>query len=247
MDGKLLVLCGERPTVDEYEERLDEQGRSIYKKTDGTYVNGENKVVTVDTHKNVISATKLQGPIITPYVNDRDMLFVDWETVIPSDIEVLRQAIAHANTTEEVPYKFFLDASKRDSIMQQAYLNRLSEMIQTGDRPRVDFQFLAMEDFMQQFTRLIEKIGVVRILPTYPNQDDSDINMARAKLITAWGDRNRMHAHFGEGTSIEVLPPVMYNEFGEIYAKAEDEMLKIISAPFWFEKENDEEEHGGRD
>ena len=50
MDGKLLVLCGERPTIDENGRRIDEKGQLLTKQGN-EYRDIEGNVVQVDEHK----------------------------------------------------------------------------------------------------------------------------------------------------------------------------------------------------
>lgn len=59
-----------------------------------------------------------------------------------------------------------------------------------------------------------------------------------------------MKARYGQEEKIDVLPGMTYISFGDVYDKAQMEMLNIMSKPYWFEKAKEEdgnEEPGGRD
>lgn len=84
MEGKLLVLCGERPTINETGKRIDENGNLLLKR-DEKYLNTDEEEVEVDEHKIIINGMDLLNPMITESV-EPSILYVDWETVIPSDI-----------------------------------------------------------------------------------------------------------------------------------------------------------------
>lgn len=64
MDGKLLVLCGERPTIDENGRRIDEKGQLLTKQGN-EYRDIDGNVVQVDEHKKVISGMDLLNSMET--------------------------------------------------------------------------------------------------------------------------------------------------------------------------------------
>ena len=248
MDGKLIVLCGERPTINEYGERIDEQANLLIKKQDKYFnINGEE--IKVDEHKKVINGNDLLNDMMTEST-EPDMIFVDWETIIPSNIEPLQEMIAYSRTTQKIPAQIILDSGKNQSIMKRVHMNRLLLIDKSQERPCIDYPLQAMEDFLQLFSTTLEKNGVVSILPTFPNSDDESINKSRLKLIQAWKNKNEIDAKYKGKTLIDVLDPMSYDEFGEIYIKASNEMLNIISKPDWYESEKqgkETEEPGGRD
>lgn len=245
MDGKLLVLCGERPTINESGTLIDEKGNML-RNQDGKYIDINGNEVEVDTHKKVISGINLLNPIITEST-ESDILFVDWESIVPSDIEPLQEMVEYAQTTEPIPPQMILDSGKNQSLMKSVHMNRLSQIDENNERPSIDYRFQAMNDFMELFLRTLENNGIVSILPTFPNKEDKAVNKARTKVMQSWRDRNERESQYGKYRRIDVLEPMQYDDFGEIYIRAQDEMLKIISMPDWYEKnEKDEEELGGR-
>lgn len=143
MDGKLLVLCGERPTINSHGAPIDEKGNVIYDDRPR------------DSHKRVISGMNLLNPMRTEAL-ESDILFVDWETIVTSDIEPLQQMKMYAFSTEPIPTQMILDSDKNPSLMKRAHMNRLMQLEKCFARPSIDYGFQAMDDFMQLFTEAIQ-------------------------------------------------------------------------------------------
>lgn len=245
MDGKLLVLCGERPTINKYGARIDENGNMLLERN-GKYIDINEKELEVDIHKKIISGIDLLDDMMTEST-EPDILFVDWESIITSDIGPLKEMIKYAQTTEKIPPQLILDSEKNPSLMKKAHINRLLQIDKSNERPSYDYGCLAMEDFMQLFSKTIEKNGIVSILLTFPNQENSKINQARYRIMQSWKNRNEMKAKLKREEKVDILQPMNYDSFGEIYIRAHEEMLKIMSKPDWYEKNNQDEELGGRD
>ena len=251
MDGKVVVLCGEKPTINEYGDRLDENS-NLLEKIGEKYYNVADEEVYVDEHKCIISGMNLLNPIATEATN-RDILFVNWETVLSTDLQPLQEMIAYANSTEQIPPKVILDISKNPSIIKKAYGDRLMLLDDHNLRPQIDYQFQAMDDFLQLFSRSLSKNMVVTVLPAFPNSDSPEVNKARARFIESWRNVNRIRASKASHSDeelIEVADPINYDNFEEIYERASEEMQKVISKPYWFEttkKTFNDEGPGGRD
>jgi len=234
MDGKLLVLCGERPTINSHGDPIDEKGNVISK---------ENEK---DSHKRVISGMNLINPIMTE-VLEPDILFVDWETIVTSDIEPLQEMKRYAFSSEPIPPQMILDSDKNPSLMKRAHMERLLQLDKHKARPSIDYGFQAMDDFFEMFTEAVQKNGIVSILPAFPLNDQEEINRARFRVLKTWADRNSMNSINNREEKIEVLPAIDYISFGDVYDRAQMEMLNILSKPDWYEKGIVDEEPGGRD
>ncbi|MCI9063106.1 MAG: hypothetical protein HFJ17_00625 [Clostridia bacterium] len=225
MDGKLVVLCDERPTINKYGDPI-----------------GENK----DTHKRVISGIDLLNEMYTESIKS-DVLFVDWETVVPSDIGILEKMQQYAKTTDSISPEFILDCMRKQSLMQRAYLDRLTGLDKLNMRPRMDYNFMAMDDFMKLLADSLYKNGAVKVLPAYKTDQEADINIARNRVIQTWSDNNKLRLQREKKTEIKLLPGMEYTEFGEVYTKAQEEYMKIIGEPYDFEENNDlQNDDGGR-
>lgn len=224
MDGKLVVLCDERPTITEH----------------GTRIGNDP-----DEHKRVINGLDLTSKMMTDSLQS-DILFVDWETIIPSNIETLREMSECAFSTDKIPVELMQKNLNKTSFMQNIYYERLLNI--SDRRPCIDYGFMAMDDFMRGFTNILAKNGVVRVLPTFKSTQIPEINNPRRKLIRAWQDNNNILSRVNNIEPIELLPEVFYEEYGEIYNKATDEYIKIIEAPYFFEKKdnNPKKDDGGR-
>ena len=251
MDGKVLVLCGERPTINEYGDRLDENS-NLLQKIDGKYYNLSDEEVEVDEHKNVINGMTLLNEISTDATNS-DILFVDWETILSTDLQPLQEMIAYANSTEPIPPKVILNSSKNPSMLKKAYTDRLMLIDSHNIRPRIDYQFQAMDDFLQLFSRTLSKHMVATVLPAFAKSDSPEVNAARARFIKSWETVNEIRASKYSNSNedlIEVAEPIEYENFEEVYERASEEMQKVISRPYWFETTKntlDDKEPGGRE
>lgn len=229
MDGKLLVLCDERPTINENGKRIDEKGNLLIK-TGDKWMDYEGNEVEVDLHKKVISAMNLLNPMMTESTKP-DTLFVDWETIVQSDIESLQKMVQYAQMSQPTPpQELFEIMKKSESIMKKAHYERLISLEQHNMKPSIDYQFQAMEDFMRLFEEILELNGIVTVLPTFRNKENEEITTARVKIINTIKDRLRT---INRGIDCEILQPMTYDNFGEIYIKSNEERLKIISLPIF--------------
>lgn len=138
MDGKLLVLCDERPTINSYRERIDENG-DVLRKENGKYYNVNNQEVDIDEHKEIISGMELLNNINTPAINDSDILFVDWNTVVSSNIELLTEMKRLSENQETIIFKDILTNGKNESITEKAYYDILFEIDRISNRPCIDY------------------------------------------------------------------------------------------------------------
>lgn len=245
MDGNLLVLCSERPTIDDYGNRIDENRNLLRKNEDGKYTNVEFKEVSVDEEKRVVNAMDLTLPVIPESIRDYKIIYADWETVITSDIKPLQEMIAYSETEEQIPVKLILDSGHNSSMMRKAY----SETLTGIERPRIDYSFIAMENFMRLFSNSLHNNSIVSILPTFSKKDSPEVVRARSRVLESFKYNEEMMAKQYKGQAIEILPSISYTELEEVYSKAREEIIKIMSKPYSFEKTDltdSDEEHGGR-
>lgn len=168
MDGKLLVLCGERPTINSQGDLIDEEGY-ICQKRGRTYFNYKGEPVQVDEHKNVINSLDLLNPMTTESIN-RNVLFVDWDTILPSDVKPLIEMKRYALSTESIPPEFILKQGESDSIMKRAYFDMLMFIDKVGQRPLMNYGLRSMEVFMRTFLGAIINNRITAILPGMPKK-----------------------------------------------------------------------------
>ena len=251
MDGKVLVLCGEKPTINEYGDRLDENS-NLLEKIGEKYYNVADEEVEVDEHKRIISGMNLLNEISTDATKG-DILFVNWDTVLSTDLLPLQEMIFYANSIEPIPPNVILGISKNPSIMKKAYGDRLMLIDSHNLRPQIDYSFQATNDFLQLFSRTLSKHMVATVLPAFPKSDSPEVNAVRSRFIESWRNINRIRSkrlnHDNEEL-IEVADPISYDNFAEVYERASAEMQKVISKPYWFEKTIHNKEYiepGGRD
>ena len=231
MDGRLLVLCSERPTVDDYGNRIDEN-RDILRKTEaGKYVNIELEEVEVDEKERVVNAMDLLLPIEPHSIQGYDIIYADWETVAPSDIAPLQQMKTYSQNQEQIPFDLILKSDHKSSIMRKVYAETLTGI----GRPRMDFSFIASDKFMRTFIDALQKNGIVSILPAFSKTDSQDVINARTTILNSLRTYINMRNMQETGEHIEILPGIIYEEYGEVYRKAQEEMMKILSKPFFNE------------
>lgn len=232
MDGKVLVLCSEKPTINEYGDRIDENGNLLKKGEAGEWFDILDNIVPVDEHKRVINAMDLLLPIEPESMRNSDIFFVNWENIIPSDIEPLQSLISYSATTEDVPFKLLLSVK---SMMQKAHVDRFIAIDKAGRRPSIDYKFQAMDDFMRLFSETLDKNMIKSVIPAFSVRDSEDEINARTKLMSAWQNFNNMRAQTEGKGKIDVSSVVRYKDFGEIYETAGREVMNLISKPYDFE------------
>lgn len=232
MDKKLLVLCDESPTIDEYGNRIDEKGNLIQRDTFEKY---EQESI-MDKHKEVISILDLYVDIETKSTQNRDIFFVDWKTLIPEDLEFM-QNIKQYGTIGGSNMDFVQLMKQQMSHNQLSLLERTAlDSISQQSQPRIDFPLIAMNCFLENFTSVLQKSRIGTILPTFSQKVQSQQCENRRKILKTWNDRNRtlLQANqltINNKTKCNVLPIMEYQDFGEIYKKAQEEMLKIFELP----------------
>ncbi len=244
MDGKLLVLCSERPTIN---ETGDLKGH-LLKKDGKQYFDTEGNEVNVEAGKRVFSAIDLLLPIVTPdgSRDGSDIFFVDWETVAPSNTEQLEELTSYAPPTVELPIQRMFKLTEKPNLAKRAYINRLCElknaqreMIKGGKLDEtlfgMDYGFLAMDDFLKSFSKAITNSGVVSILPAFSKSDSQKVIDDRFKILQAWKYQNDMESKLGRAPKIDIAKPVLYGDFAELREKASEEMIKIYSKPEFLE------------
>ena len=158
-----------------------------------------------------------------------------------------------ARSPEKLTPQEILEIGKGKSLIEKAYMERLLLIDRFGGRPSIDYQFQAMDDFLQLFSRTLSKHMVATVLPAFPKSDSPEVNAARARFIKSWETVNEIRASKYSNSNedlIEVAEPIEYENFEEVYERASEEMQKVISRPYWFETTKntlDDKEPGGRE
>lgn len=231
MDGKLLILCDELPG--------DYKGYSVKDKN------------------------FLVSPMRYPE-DDPERLFVCWDSIIPEDRAFIEACKHYARFTERPEPAFALSqrgktdsrfGTLKGSIQEQSYLdtyNALFDYLRSvkdsgGDlygeimEKAVQFSFDANEKFFMDFSSLLQSNSVVRILPTYSRNTHAPTTAYRANILEAWQNANKFMTP-DKKAGARVLPHIEYSEFGDVYSRSIDEMLKIYSMPIFGEQEEEEQE-----
>ncbi len=230
MDGKLLVLCDERPTIDEWENPIDQRGNILNK---------------CDECKRVINGLDLMNPMQTDST-DTDIIYADWETIVTSQIEPLMQMKQYAFSQESLPPKLLMENAVDKSLMQKSYFDTLLQLDKSGERPRIDYGMLAMETFLNTFCNAISMNRILSIYPTFSENQDKKVISARMNILGAIGYKNKFRANKHQERIVNILNPIIYKKYGEVVSKAKDEILKIYNMPEFF-KETEDDELEGRD
>lgn len=169
----------------------------------------------------------------------------------------------------------------KTSIQEQCYLdtyynnfNYLSKLSQKGEDVygeamdlAVQFPFDANQRFFEQFSKLLEMHGIITILPTFSIESDPNITNYRMQMLDAWKNANRFMSA-AKKSAAKVVSPMIYtpleteevstvddeeNElendvkekkhpnFGDVYVRAGEELMKIYSLPFFGENNGEQE------
>lgn len=224
MDGKLLILCDELP---------------------GKHNNGH------DDYK-IQDCKFLVSEICSPDDFNSDKIFMSWEALIPEDRWFIEACKYYARLTEKPNLDFPLqkrglsDPDKgtlKDSLQERCYYNvyknnleELTDIYRRGEEWQglaldyaVQYPFDANQHFYNELSRLLENMGVVRVLPCFATNTEPNISRYRADILNAWNDQNKLRR---KRIDIELLPFEQYSDFDEIfYVKSTDELMKIMSLP----------------
>ncbi len=208
MDGKILVLCDEDVTLDEYGNRIGE-----------------------DEHKNIISCLELDLPEQTENVKNNAIYFVDWKTFMPEDLSYL-VSVERVGTGQDQENKeqVLLKALEAKSLMEKSYVDSLETS------PRIDYPHVAMNNYFNRFTNLLEQNRISRVLPCHAKKTDESQILARRKVLTSWDYRNKTFLEANgncitKAVETTVLSEMRYDNFAEIYNRAHDEAFKTIGFP----------------
>lgn len=226
MDGKLLILCDELPG--DYEEY---SVKDIY---------------------------FLKSEMIDPE-DDPERLFVCWDAIIPQDRAFIEGCMHYATTYEPMSLDFRLKqtgmtdgkhGSIKGSIEEDSYIRTLDfnlELVrafaQRGYDPWGDaielagqYQAQATQRFLEDFSAMLNLNGVVRILATHKSNTDPNLVRHRTMFLEAWQNQNRFMRE--KASRAKLVEPMIYDNFGQVYSRSVDEMMKIYSLPIFGEEDN---------
>lgn len=225
MDGKLLILCDEDPRD---EERLT--------------IRDKNFLVS-----------EMWDP-----EDNTDLLFVSFDALIPQDRTFIEQCKVYGSFRDKPATDFPLTQRGKTnpkygtihgSIQEESYLNtyfwfveRVKEAQRKGEDVRAEmlelafqYQYYATAFFYRDFSNILQKNGVVRILPAFKKGGDKHFDNYRKTLLQGWVDQNEVFRKYRAYTSL--LEPFYYDNFAELYSKASDELMNIMSMPMFGESE----------
>lgn len=209
MEGKLLVFCDEDVTLDEYGNRLSNE-----------------------KYKDILSCLELDLPMETANTPNRDIFFIDWKTFMPDNLEYLNtiKFIGIRGANPETDGNIIFEGGKTKSLMERVCLDTLKK------GSSIDFPQVVMNDFFNRFTDLLEQNTIVQILPCYSENQDENITLNRRKIMHTWNDRNQTFLRANcrtitKSVNVDVLGEIRYSEFSEVYKKASNQMIEIMSRP----------------
>lgn len=227
MDGKLLILCDELPR--DYE------------------------------HHSVKDVYFLRSTLIDPD-DDPERLFVTWDAVIPKDRTFIEKCHQYATTYEEMPVDFRLrqggtidskHGNMKGSIQEESFMRALDLNIVRVKRAAangedyqaeaidlaVQYPIQATQQFLEDFSSVLNNNGVVRILPAHKSDTDPELVRYRTNLLEAWQNQNRFMRE--NAAHAKLVEPMIYEDFGEVYSRSSDEIMKIYSLPIFGEVEEE--------
>lgn len=231
MDGKLLILCDELPG--------DYKGYSV---------------------KDVYF---LRSEIIDPD-DVPERLFVCWDSIIPQDRSFIESCMHYATTYQKIPADFeSTKTGKTDgkygtvkgSIQEDSYVDVLDSNIeilsasyQRGEDIRgemmelaVQYPMKATQQFLDDFSSMLDKYGIVRVLVAHKGDVDLEVVKYRNALMGSWQNQNRVKRE--KQSRAELVEPMVYPDFGQLYSRSGNELMKIYSLPIFGEEKNKERKY----
>ncbi len=159
----------------------------------------------------------------------------------------------------------------KSSVQEQAYFDMyqrnikyLSMVKQKGEvvfgeamELAVQFPFDANQRFFEDFSRILNLNNIVTILPAYSINSEHNISDYRKQMLDAWQNANKfMEPNVKSGA--KVVSPMIYTpmgekakigigipNFGDVYNKAGEELMKIYSMPIFGEVDDDKKTEEG--
>lgn len=108
----------------------------------------------------------------------------------------------------------------------------------------VQYPMQATGQFLWDFSSTLNNNGVVRILPTHSSKTSPEIIQYRTFLLEAWQNKNKFMRE--NASYAELLTPLVYDDFGQVYSRSIEEMMKIYSLPIFGETEEDKHAKGSK-
>lgn len=226
MDGKLLILCDEDPR-------------------------DEEKLTIRDKHF-------LDSEYWDPDDNT-DMLFVCFDSLIPEDRTFIEECKLYGSFRANPDPTFMIGqkgktnpkygtihGSVQEASYLKTYLNNIEILKRVQSRGEdiqaemlemaCQYQFAATSNFLRDISEIVSKHGIVRILPAFKHDADPAFTKYRLDLLEAWQNQNNLPGENKVYASL--LQPMEYSDFGEVYSRAMDEMMKIMSLPIFGSEES---------
>ena len=225
MDGKLLILCDEDPR-------------------------SEDKLTIRDKHF-------LDSEMWDPEDNS-DMLFVCFDSLIPEDRTFIEECKLYGTFRAKPEPDFMIrqkgktdpkygtiHGSVQENSYLETYLNNIEILKYVQSRGEdieaemlemaCQYQFSATANFLRNISKIISKHGIVRILPAFKKDADPIFTKYRLEMLEAWESQNNLPGE--DKVCASLLKPMEYSDFGEVYSRAVDEMMKIMSLPIFGDEE----------
>lgn len=227
MDGKVLILCDELPQ--DYE------------------------------HYSVKDVYFLRSTIIDPDDNP-ERLFVTWDAVIPKDSSFIEACIHYATTYKQMPADFALrqtgtidpkNGNIKGSIQESSFvetldsnIKRIRSAIERGEDYQAEaidlaaqYLWQATEQFLEDFSAMLNLNGVVRILPAHREDTDPEVISNRTRLLEALSNQNKFMGR--KASSAKLVESMVYKDFGKVYSRSGDELRIVYSLPIFGEAEEE--------
>lgn len=133
----------------------------------------------------------------------------------------------------------------KESMQEESYfaeyqenLRYLTELCEAGKEWRIEAMELssqygvaATQRFFRDFSKMLCMNRIVSIMPSFSDKSDKNISSYRMQVLDAWKNANDVMRQ-NRSTAI-VTPAFIYSDFMSEYSKhASEEMLKIIGRPY---------------
>jgi hypothetical protein len=236
MDGKVLILCDEKPG-DYGKYRVKDS--ILFAKNTIDYDDPDRILLCWDS---VIPEDRAFIEACKYYAKFTDKPDIDFALSQKGSIDP-NTGIIKTSIQEQS----YLEMYKRDlqylSIIGKQGKNIPKEAMKLTTKFHLD----ANQNFFEEFSRLLEQNQIARILPTYSIQTNSEITKYRMKMLESWENVNET-MQIGRA-SATVAEPIMYAtykdeeypDFEEVYKRAREQLFEMYSFPTYDESDDAQE------
>ncbi|MDE5539698.1 MAG: hypothetical protein K2J20_04355 [Bacilli bacterium] len=223
MDGKLLILCDEKPG--DYEK---------YSVKDIYYL----RSVMIDPQEDPERLFVCWDSIIP---SDRSfieacMRYGTFQDKMPVDFPLKQTGMTdgkHGTIKGSIQEESCLNAVRSNIQILRETAQKGGDVKGEAMDLAVQFPMQATQWFIEAFSEMLNQKNVVRILLAHRSDVNPELVRYRMRLLEAWENHNGLMREKASGAKL--VEPMIYEDFGQLYSRSGDEMMEIYSLPIFGE------------